>query len=233
MSIQREAGLVSIVVTSFNREQYLDECLDSLIAQTYQNVEIILIDDASSDNTMKVFEAFRSKVIKENDGMKDRITGIALPWNIGHEGATTFGMFLSRGEFIALQDSDDLSHSKRIEREISFLKENPNVDMVGAQYAEFIDVKDGVLQGLSDASNWMQYGDAILEVYKKGWHCMAHGTLLFRAHAFDRLGGYTRNYGKAADYEFIRKFIMNGVKADNIPEVLYYYRRHHLQMSQQ
>jgi glycosyltransferase involved in cell wall biosynthesis len=231
--VTRQKGLVSMIVTSYNREKYIKACLDSILAQTYKDIEIILIDDCSTDRTLEIVNEFQREAVKKRPDMKDRITVISLPWNVGYEGPLTMGMFLSRGEFIAIQDSDDLSHPERIQKQVNYLTANPEYELVGTIFQPFTDYKDGEFIGLRRPARWMRYDEKIYRLYKRGRHCICHGTTLFRGTVFDRLGGFTRKNSKEADYEFLKKCILNGVKANNIPEVLYYYRMHPEQMSVQ
>ncbi|WP_419887265.1 glycosyltransferase family 2 protein [Neobacillus niacini] len=229
--ITREKNLVSIIITSFNREKYIKDCLESILAQTYRDIEIILVDDCSTDNTLQIFNEFKREAVEKRPEMKDRIISISLPRNVGYAGPLTLGMFLSKGEFIAIQDSDDISHSERIEKQVSYLIANPQYELVGTLFSSFFDYKNGKLIGLRRPVRWIKFNEEIYKVYKRGGHCICHGTTLFRGSVFDRLGGFTRRLGKEADFEFLQKCIKNGVKANNLPEVLYYYRRHPEQMS--
>jgi glycosyltransferase involved in cell wall biosynthesis len=231
--ITREKNLVSIIITSFNREKYIKDCLESIWAQTYKDIEIILVDDCSTDRTLEIFYEFQREAIEKRPEMKDRIIAISLPRNVGYEGPLTLGMFLSKGEFIAIQDSDDLSHPERIQKQVNYLTENPEYELVGTLYSAFSDYKDGKFIGLRRAARWIKFDQRIYRVYKRGGHCICHGTTLLKGTVFDRLGGFTRKYSKEADFEFIKKCIRNGVKANNLREVLYYYRRHPEQMSKQ
>lgn len=229
--ITREKNLVSVIITSFNREKYIRDCLESILAQTYRDIEIILVDDCSTDRTLDIFYEFQREAIKKRPEMKDRIVAISLPRNVGYAGPLTLGMFLSRGEFIAIQDSDDISHPERIEKQVNFLNSNPEYELIGTLYRPFKAYSNGKFIGLLRPARWIKYNESIYRAYKRGRHCISHGTTLFRGTVFDRFGGFTRNYGKKADLEFIKKLIKNGVKANNLPEVLYYYRRHSGQMS--
>lgn len=229
--ITREKNLVSIIITSFNREKYIRDCLESILAQTYRDIEIILVDDCSTDRTLEIFYEFQREAIEKRPELKDRITAISLPWNIGYEGPLTLGMFLSRGEFIAIQDSDDLSHPERIEKQVNYLNANPEYELVGALYRSFKSYTDGKFVGLRRPVRWIKFNEDIYKVYERGGHCICHGTTLLRGTVFDQFGGFTRKYKKEADFEFLQKLIKNGVKANNLPEVLYYYRRHSGQMS--
>ncbi|MBM7646388.1 glycosyltransferase involved in cell wall biosynthesis [Scopulibacillus daqui] len=154
---------------------------------------------------------------------------IDLPSNVGFSGSLNIGYFLSSGEFIAVHDGDDISHPERLERQIKFLKDNPDIDLVGTNYSYF---PTGDFSNQTKA-NWLKFGDDILKTYAHGGHCVCHGTILFRGKVFDQLGGPTRRVKGAEDYEFIVKFLNAQLKIDNLPEVLYYYRSHPNQRSRQ
>ncbi|MED0680412.1 glycosyltransferase family A protein [Aneurinibacillus thermoaerophilus] len=226
MSFQRVPGRVSIIVTAYNRARYIRKCLDSLRKQSYNNIEIIIVNDASTDRTSQVIEAWR-----KSSGValsrKRRVLEVKMPRNIGFPGAVTTGLFMARGEFIAIQDSDDLSHPKRLEKQVQFLRSHPEVGLVGTNYASFT---NGAFNKQEQA-NWIKYGNDIKETYAAGGHCVCHGTIMFRGSIFDQIGGLTRRMEGAEDYEFIVKFLNNGIPINNIPEVLYYYRAHSLQRS--
>lgn len=228
MGYRRIKNLVSIVIPAYNRENYIIESLESIVHQTYRDIEIIVIDDGSTDNTSKVVYEYIKKITAIDSSFQERVTLLTLPRNVGYAGALTIGMFMTKGEFIALQDSDDISHLERIERQVQHLRNNPKIDLVGTLYQGF---KDGHFDTKEKPSSWIRFGEEIKKSYKKNGHCICHGTVLLRGHVFDKLGGYTRKYSKAIDVEWLSKCVLNGVRSDNIPEVLYYYRRHSQQMS--
>ncbi|UUZ86244.1 glycosyltransferase [Paenibacillus sp. P26] len=216
----REPGKVSVVITNYNREAYLKECLDSLRRQTYPNLEMILVDDASTDRSVEVVQEW----MEENGA---EVIIVRMPRNAGFSGAMSTGFFLARGEYIAVQDSDDFSHPARLEKQVEFMQKHPDVALVGTNYASF---KDGAKRHYVPA-NWLMYGESIRAVYRNGGHCVCHGTILFRGAVFDRIGGLTRKIKGAEDYEFIVKFLDIGARIENLPEVLYYYRSHENQRS--
>lgn len=227
MSFQREKGLVSIVITVYNKVPYLSDCLTSLINQSYTNWELIVIDDASTDGSYE----YVTNWLNNNEpslGDNKGIYTLRLPRNTGYAGAITAGMYLARGEFIAIQDADDLSHPDRLASQVRYLNSNPKIDLLGTNYKVF---EDGQPDRLTPVY-WLKYGDQIGKVYAKGGHCICHGTAMFRGSVFDRIGGHTRRIEGAEDYEFIAKVITPGASnVDNLREVLYYYRKHQEQRS--
>jgi len=217
--VERISNLVSVIIPAFNRGEYIIECLDSIKKQTYKNIEIIVIDDASTDNTAHLVKYWMKN--NRNDLIASNTVFISLPRNVGFAGALNVGYYLSKGEFIAVQDSDDLSHPERIQKQVSYLNQNPHLSLVGTNFAAF---RDGNFKN-SWKAVWLRFGeDEIKKRYENKQHCVCHGTLLFRGEVFDKYGGPTRNLDGAEDYEFIYKCFQEGI--DNINEVLYYYRVH-------
>lgn len=225
---QRIEGLVSVVITNFNRAAYIRECLDSILQQTYENWEIVLIDDASTDQSVEVAREWLEQNERFFPG-DNQVLIHALPRNVGFAGAINFGHYMSRGEFIAIQDSDDFSHVLRLSRQVEYLKSHPQIDLVGTNYYAF----SSDHPEKKELATWIRYGDDIRKVYGKGGHCVCHGTCMFRGSLFDQVGGPTRRIDGAEDYEFIAKALNARAGVNNIAEALYYYRIHAEQRSAQ
>jgi glycosyltransferase involved in cell wall biosynthesis len=228
LALQRIPNLVSIIIPVYNRAPFIKACLNSLVQQSYKNLELIIVNDGSTDDTRRVITTWK-KDLKIAGRKKNRILVTHLPRNIGVAGAIHTGLFLANGEFIAMQDSDDLSHKARIQTQIEFLHQHPETSVVGSNYAYF---SNGAYSQKKIAK-WLRYGEQIKETYQNGGHCVCHGTILFRGAVFDQIGGHTRKIDGAEDYEFIAKCISNGLGVENIPEVLYYYRSHKGQRSRE
>lgn len=218
----RTEGLISVVIPCYNSEAYIGDCLNGLLAQTYQNIEVILVNDASTDHTKEVIERW---IEKSNPPFNIVICN--LPINTGFAGAINVGYFMSSGEYIAVNDADDISHSTRFEKQVDFLIKNLDYDLIGTNYIMFTD--DNIENGKE--AKWLHYGQDIKKIYAMGKHCVCHGTILFRGRVFDILGGPTRRIHGAEDYEFIVKFLNANLKIENLKEVLYFYRLHANQRS--
>jgi glycosyltransferase involved in cell wall biosynthesis len=228
MTFRRIPKLVSVIVPAYNNAGYIKACLNSLIRQSYQHLEIIIINDGSKDSTGKVIKSWK-RSLRIPLAKKNHIILVNLPRNIGFAGAVHTGLFMAKGEYIAIQDADDLSHPQRISKQVRFLTEHPEVDLVGTNYASF---PNGTFHKQTMAT-WLKYGEEIIQSYARGEHCICHGTILFRTSVFDQLGGHTRKIEGAEDYEFIAKCVASGFAVENIPDVLYYYRNHKDQRSKQ
>jgi len=222
---KRVPGLVSIVVPCWNRRQYIRTCLEHLAQQTYRPIEIIIVDDGSSDGTMDVVNRWRNSVPAD---LRSRVIIARVQRNMGYPGAVTTALFMTRGEFIAFQDSDDYSHPNRLRKQVNFLRAHANVGIVGSSYR----VVHRNRVEWKTAPNWLKYGVAnIRKSYSAGSHCITIGSVMMRGRIFDRLGGMTRRVRGAEDWALIANYLSHGVKADNINEVLYFIRRHPQQMS--
>ncbi|EIT86678.1 glycosyltransferase [Fictibacillus macauensis ZFHKF-1] len=222
MLYPRVEGCVSVIVTCYNVEHYIEDCLDSLYEQTYQNFEVIVINDASTDHTQTKIDDWRTKRLPTFP-----VECVTLPRNVGFSGALTIGYYLAKGEYIAVQDGDDLSHRERLEKQVHYLRQHPDIMLVGSNYMTF---PHGQFHQQKPV-HWLKFGADIRQTYWEGGHCICHGTALFRGEAFDTLGGPTRRIKGAEDYEFIAKCLNASYQVDNLTDILYYYRLHEKQRS--
>ena len=223
MNSNRIKDLVSIVVTNYNNEKYIEECLNSLVNQSYEDIEIIIVDDCSIDNSVNLINSW---INKRSYYENNKIKFIKMHENIGFSGAVTIGMYLARGEYIAMQDGDDVSHNNRIKMQVDYLKSNKDIMMVGSNYYVF---NDDISQA-EIKPNFVVYGRGrIEEDFANGHNPVSFGTILFRGKIFDELGGLTRKLEGAEDYEFISRALVYGI--DNLKEALYFYRSHEEQRS--
>lgn len=220
---QRKTNLVSIVVSNYNNEKYIEACLDSLINQTYKDIEIIIVDDCSTDKSKYIIEKWISN--RKNDE-KNKIKFLKMTENTGFSGAVTTGMYLAKGEYIAMQDGDDISKKNRIEIEVNYLKNNKDIKMVGCNYAIF---KNYVAEEMLVPNGVLFGKEKIKEEFQNGGSPVSFGTILFRGEIFDEIGGLTRKLEGAEDYEFIAKSVGYGIDNINLP--LYLYRKHDKQRS--
>lgn len=224
-SAKLESPLVSVVIPTHDRAELLDQCLESVFAQTYRPLEIIVVDDHSSDSTPQV----AAKWTKRAEGDKE-LTFIyyRLPRNLGFARAVSMGYLLAQGEFIANHDSDDISHPERISQQVQFLQLNEDYSLVGTNYEVFSDDVENRRK-----SYLVQYDNNIIKSYRAGKHCVCFGSLLVRRKVIERLGGLTTFMQGAEDYEFIARAIVQGFNVQNLRTPLYYYREHADQRSKE
>ena len=109
--------LITIVINVYNREKYIKKCLDSIVNQTYKNLEILIVDDGSTDNTVKICKSYKDKRIRIISGKN---TGISLARNVGIDNA--------KGNYLYYVDSDDFIELDTIEYLYKLIKKY-NVDI--------------------------------------------------------------------------------------------------------
>jgi glycosyltransferase involved in cell wall biosynthesis len=115
----KDGPLVTILMTTYNSQAYIKSAIESILNQTYQNIELIVIDDASTDNTKTIIQELAKK--------DKRIKYIYLPINVGTYVAKSIGLKKSHGEFITCHDSDDWSHPMKIEEQVKPLLRNKSL----------------------------------------------------------------------------------------------------------
>lgn len=115
-----QANKVSVLVAVYNAEKYLSKCLDSLISQTYKNIEIICIDDCSKDSSAKILNKYASS--------DNRIKILTLAKNSGQANARNEGLKIASGEYITMLDSDDWFADDSIEKAVEAIESVPDAD---------------------------------------------------------------------------------------------------------
>lgn len=231
MSLTRVSGLVSVVISNYNYEPYLYECLEGVRNQTYTNWEIIFIDDLSTDRSIQQIETWlRDK--RELFPNNNTVVILKLPRHIGMCGVMNIGLYMARGEYIAIQDSDDISHVERFEKQVHYLNNHPDIELLGTNYQAF---KGNDLKNIVYTSNWLRYGSMIRTAYSNNKHCVSNPTIMLRSVLIDRVGGgYTREPrgDSAGDVVFISRCQHpERDNMENLSDVLLYYRLHPNQIS--
>jgi glycosyltransferase involved in cell wall biosynthesis len=125
----RQAGLVSVIIGTYNAAPYIVQTLDTVMKQTYQQVEVIVVDDGSSDGTWDVLQA---QVARHGDRLRT-----VRQANGGVAAARNAGLALTRGEFIALMDHDDLCMPERLAMQVAVLRQFPEVGLCSTEFSAF------------------------------------------------------------------------------------------------
>ena len=131
MSEEYVPGLVSVIIPTYNRAELLVEAMDSVWAQTYRPIELIVVDDGSTDKTREVVQEWRKKCEADHQ--------FALRYfhqaNKGAPAARNLGLIESRGEFIQILDSDDYLHPLRLQRMLKAARSLPGWEIAVSSYA--------------------------------------------------------------------------------------------------
>ena len=198
-------GLVSVLMSVYNGAPTLEKAAASVLAQTYRNLELILCDDASTDDTWRIMQRIAAQ--------DARVTVFQNKTNRGL-GASLNGCLLrAGGEYIARQDADDVSDFDRIERTTDFLLSS------GAPYAAC-----GV-RVFDDGGVWStrQYPQKITKHIIAQKNPFFHPTMVFRRAVLEGVGGYseTPETRRTEDYDLVMRLAAEGVIGENLPEILY------------
>jgi glycosyltransferase involved in cell wall biosynthesis len=204
-------GLISTLTTVRNGAAFLREAVDSLLAQTDDHYEVIVIDDGSTDGTAKILA----------DYSDPRLVVATLP-PVGRVPALLHAVGLARGEFCALLDADDVALRQRLAVQRAYLEDHPEVALVGARAVEF----DGVSEWTRPAPTGPQAVRRALGMYNP-FYC---SSLAFRRSVYDEIGGFRVEDGWGHDSAFLVR-VAAAHPVDIIPEPLIRYRRHSAQIT--
>lgn len=210
--------LVSVLIPCYNVEKYVEEAIDSILLQTYSNLEIIAINDCSTDST--------GKILRELEKKDSRIKVIDNPQNLRLIQTLNLGITLCNGEYIARMDADDISLPTRIEREVDFLEKHKDHDIVSTQFYAFRS-ENPSKKDLNQAPCL----DAELRAYLLFRSGICHPAVLIRKRVFTDLGlKFESEYLHVEDYALWSKAIYQ-TKIANLEEPLLLYRVHQYQVS--
>lgn len=204
--------LVSVNICTYNRAKLLSKALDSVLKQTYQNMEIIVLDDHSEDNT--------EDVVKEYDDI--RIKYVRNDTNLGVTGNRNNGLKISTGKYIAVLDSDDYwIEEDKIEKQVEFLENNPEYALVGTG-TNFVNDGGKILKTFSPKISDMDIKNKLLLTNQ-----FIHSSVMFRK---DKLNKYPTKYSIWEDYALILELGRNN-KLKNLSNVTTNYLVHNYNIS--
>ena len=203
--------LISVVIPAYNAEQFLDETLESVLSQTYENWECIIVNDGSTDNTESVAKKWCEK------DSRFRLTNKE---NGGLSSARNWGIKESKAEYIAFLDADDILTSDSLEVRINVLIEQ-NVDLVATKLQHFTDKLPKVSKNNArqDVLYYAKEGLTQLMAFNK----VTPSTVLCKKSVMDEVGGFTW-HKKAEDLHCWLKVLFAGYKIYRIDETLLLYR---------
>jgi glycosyltransferase involved in cell wall biosynthesis len=200
--------VVSAIMAAYNTAAVIAEAIDSILAQTFTDWELIVVDDASTDETAAIVRGYQDP----------RISLYTLPRNQGRGAARNVALRHARGRYIAIADSDDISLPQRFAVEVAYLESHPDVAVVACQMQYFWD--DVPPQ---DGLRFPEDPDEIQRRFDRGQMAISHGAALIRAECFQRHGGYLEDCRRAQDLEFFLR-IRRDCAFRTLPETMYLYR---------
>jgi glycosyltransferase involved in cell wall biosynthesis len=209
--------LVSMVIAVHNGERFLKEAVDHALAQTYPHLEIIIVNDGSTDSTKVILDQIHDS----------RVRVIHCEKNQGAANALNIGIKEARGEWIAIQDADDNSYPNRIEEQVNYIHQHPSLVGVGTLInciSGDVDVPDEAYEGTKNYKNSIIKRKGIRKVIY--FSCpLTHSSVMFSKPVFKKVGGYDSTFNIAYDYDLWLKLLEKG-DMELVPKVLIDYRIH-------
>lgn len=199
---------VTVVIPVFNREHYVAGAIDSILAQTLRDFELVVIDDGSTDRSREIIGSYTDK----------RIRIIANDRNLGIPRTRNLGIATAQGEYLAFLDSDDYAYPQRLQRQADFLDRNPECAMVGCW--------ERAMDEHGAASNVkMRPVDAAEVRAQSLFKCGVSGRAIMARTAALRECGFREHYEVSEDFDLCVRLSARH-RVCNLPEVLIHHRKH-------
>lgn len=207
---------ISVVMAAYNGENYVGEAIESILAQTEKSLELIVVNDGSTDGTKSVLEKFSDP----------RVRIVNLPVNCGIATARNVGMACVEGDYLAVMDADDVALPARLETQLQFMEKNPAVHILGSRT---IRTNEDVNSEIDRPMHPLSDGEIKANLLLLNGTAMIHPTMMARM-------SFIREHnllypppprGRVGiDHEFWIKCVAKGAVFQNIPDVLLLKRRH-------
>ena len=222
--------LISVIIPCYKHEKFVERCLNSVAAQTYDNIEVIIVDDCSPDNSVKRIEQIinsKSWIAK----FDNRTKFYPFNQNQGAHNAINHGIKQSTGELIALLNSDDLYHQDRLSRIVEVMQ-NQNHQFVFSR-VQYIDDNDTIITDSHDmAQSYFraQKNIKLKQFPSLGFACLSFsisistGNFVFSKALYNALGAF-KDYRYCHDWDFLLRALVH-TEPFFLEEDLYYYRFH-------
>jgi len=209
MSTATRTPLVSVIIPVYNGDRYIVQAVESALRQTFTNLEIIIVDDGSTDRTQQVLQPYFDRVryiYQENQG-------VAAARNIACQ--------LAQGEFLAFLDADDYFLPSKLEKQLACFDHDPALDMVQTGWL----MVDETGKDIFEMKPWQQAPKLDLESFII-FKCVRPSAMMLRRKWWEKLGGFNDNFPLAEDLDFALRLALKGCKAVWLEEILTCYRQH-------
>jgi glycosyltransferase involved in cell wall biosynthesis len=198
---------ISVLMNVYNVEAFIAEALASIQSQTFSDIEIVVVDDGSTDGTLRLVEKLAS--------CDPRIIVVGTPDNRGIPYALNLGLGFCHAPFIAKMDGDDIALPARLERQLRFLKDNPRIALVGCATTA-IDQFSHPIPGLGISRKPVNQEEVVRTMLLAS---PCGHSWLARREVYDTLSGY-REMTFSEDYDFLLRAVSAGYLLSNLPEAL-------------
>lgn len=194
--------LISILMPVYNVEKFVTEAIESILNQTYENFELIIIDDCSTDRT--------ANIVKDYSMKDSRVIYLQNEQNLKIVKSLNRGLKICKGEYICRMDGDDISELDRLEKKVEFLENNPSIDLVGCSVLAINEEgkqigKNKMLDNERKIRKTIKYSSPVLHLW------------MARKSVYDSIGLY-REIKYVEDYDFLLRVIKKGFRVTNLSE---------------
>lgn len=202
------ASDVSVIIPYFNREEFIDEAVQSVLAQTLKPLEIIIVNDCSRESSRRHLDRYAGTC---------RI--VDLTTNVGLAGARNAGIRVAQGQFIALLDDDDIWLPNKLEVQRRYMEEHPECSAVHCSVRAFFSNKPDEV--------WTFFGPGPMTLSQAltYHHWVIPSTLMVRASVIRALGGFDVSFRECEDRDFMIRCAAAGYRIEGISEPLVRFRR--------
>lgn len=213
-AVRSAAPDLSVVMPAYNAAPYIERAIDSIMSQTFRNLELVIIDDASTDATWNI--------VSGRAALDDRIRAFRNETNLGVSAATNRGVELAKAPLIGRMDADDISDPTRFEKQVDEFRAHPHYAVLGTYASHTNEEEQALSLSRTGPASEAEYA----ELRAKGEPTMVFGgTALFTKELFERVGGYDPRFRRAVDLEFFDRMSDHGPVVA-LPEPLLLYRLH-------
>jgi glycosyltransferase involved in cell wall biosynthesis len=198
---------LSVIMSVHNGEKFLESCIKSIIEQTYKNFDFIIVDDASSDDTHNILTKYTN--------IDSRITVLTNNQNLERSISRNIAINHSSADIIAVMDADDISFQNRLEEQMSYMADNPNIIVLGT----------GWINSANKVKYTMPQTDDLIRPSMLFFSPFCHPTVMMRRLPFLAVGGYRHEYIPTEDYDLWRRMAkLSFCNFANIKDILLIYR---------
>ncbi len=195
--------LISVMMPTYNNAKYIKQAIESIYAQNYDNIEIIVVDDGSTDNTKEILQQY-----KDIKYFYIEHKGISVARNTALENA--------KGEYIAFLDSDDYWLPNKLNTQMQYFKDHPDCEIVFTKYENFFE--DEKLK-----TNKRAMHEKMMEKFLKQYL----PSSIIKKELFEKYGNFDENFSGVEDTEFLYRLLKKGVSISHIIPEVFYIRRIH------
>jgi len=203
---------ISVIMPVYNCEDFIAESINSILNQSFKDLELIIIDGGSTDKTPMIIDGFKDKRLK-----------VIVSKGLGLTESRNEGLLKAKGKLVAFQDADDVSHPQRLAKQYLHFCQNDDLAVLGTSY--YIIDEQGKIIGKKLLKENINFAD-----FKQGMP-LCNGSVMFRKDIVLKEGLFDSLFLQCEDYELYSRLSKKGYKIVNLREFLYYLRVHKASIS--